>query len=413
MKKIFSLIALLLSFALIMSACGSSAGTKDDNSAAGDTTVSSDTADNTAPSSQPQNSDEGEGSSDNTDSTGTDEEYVADPEYAAVFPMHDPDEIVYRYCGYDVTWRQYFSWIYSFAAQIEMYYGDIDWDAEFTEGYTFGQYGKLYAESRVNQYLTVRYGASTLGYEHNDETRAAAESRMQEDADAYYNGDIEALKASIETMFLNEEYYLEMYEDSELYFVVFNDLFGETGSKLTIAEINEYLENNDYLHAKHILFKTVDDSYQALSDEEKNAQKAKADEVYNQLKVLSGVTLADKFDELMAEYSEDPGYVSYPNGYYFTAGEMVASFENTARELKVGQLSGIIESEYGYHIMYRPEIKADDLFYYDSSYNAYTLSHFVAMEKYAQLQSGWGEGEPVVYTDAFASLNLAELFNAD
>ena len=74
--------------------------------------------------------------------------------------------------------------------------------------------------------------------------------------------------------------------------------------------------------------------------------KKKAEEVLKKAK--SG----EEFSELAKEYSDDPG--SAANGGdlgYFTKGQMVQPFEEAAFSLKSGEISGLVESEYGYHII--------------------------------------------------------------
>ena len=60
----------------------------------------------------------------------------------------------------------------------------------------------------------------------------------------------------------------------------------------------------------------------------------------------------EDFATLAKEYSDDPG--SAANGGdlgYFTKGQMVQPFEEAAFSLKSGEISGLVESEYGYHII--------------------------------------------------------------
>ncbi|MBQ7900625.1 MAG: peptidylprolyl isomerase, partial [Clostridia bacterium] len=61
------------------------------------------------------------------------------------------------------------------------------------------------------------------------------------------------------------------------------------------------------------------------------------------------------FNSLVEQYGEDPGMASQPEGYLFTKGQMVEEFETAAYALKVGAVSGIVESSYGYHIIKRVE----------------------------------------------------------
>lgn len=91
-------------------------------------------------------------------------------------------------------------------------------------------------------------------------------------------------------------------------------------------------EENGYLAAKHIL---VDDL-------------ETAEYLYDLL--VADITL---FNELMLEYTTDPGITSYPDGYFFGPGEMVATFEEGTAALEVGEMSQPIYSSYGYHIILR------------------------------------------------------------
>jgi parvulin-like peptidyl-prolyl isomerase len=58
----------------------------------------------------------------------------------------------------------------------------------------------------------------------------------------------------------------------------------------------------------------------------------------------------------MKTYNEDPDKDSYPDGFVFTEGEIQEDFECVALSLKVGRVSGVVETSAGYHI-----IKAYDI----------------------------------------------------
>ena len=55
----------------------------------------------------------------------------------------------------------------------------------------------------------------------------------------------------------------------------------------------------------------------------------------------------------MNQYSEDTGLEANPDGYVFTSGQMVEPFEEGTRALDYGQISDIVESDYGFHIILR------------------------------------------------------------
>lgn len=81
--------------------------------------------------------------------------------------------------------------------------------------------------------------------------------------------------------------------------------------------------------------------------EERAAAKKKAEELLAQLRAAP-----EKFAELAKQHSQDPG--SKDNGGdlgYFARGAMVKPFEDAVFKLKQGQLSGIVESSFGFHII--------------------------------------------------------------
>ncbi len=107
------------------------------------------------------------------------------------------------------------------------------------------------------------------------------------------------------------------------------------GIEVTDDEVlKEYNEN--YMAAKHILI---------------SADTEKADSKIKEIKLKLGRN-AD-FDDLMFEFSEDGGLASNPNGYVFTSGDMISEFEDAVKSLEIDQVSDIVKTEFGYHIIKR------------------------------------------------------------
>ena len=95
--------------------------------------------------------------------------------------------------------------------------------------------------------------------------------------------------------------------------------------------------------ASHILIKAE----ASASAEQKKAARAKAEQLLAQLQKNPA-----QFAELARKNSDDPG--SGANGGdldFFGRGDMVKPFEDAAYALKPGQLSGLVESEFGFHII--------------------------------------------------------------
>ncbi len=123
----------------------------------------------------------------------------------------------------------------------------------------------------------------------------------------------------------------------------------ESDGTLTVSEdeVKDYIEEN-YIKAKHILFATQD-----LTTGEPYDQ-ARVDSVkQTALNVLERIKDGGDFDKLMNEYSEDTGLSENPDGYEFTKGEMVQQFEDAAFELEDGEVSDLVETGYGIHIIKR------------------------------------------------------------
>ncbi len=118
--------------------------------------------------------------------------------------------------------------------------------------------------------------------------------------------------------------------------------------------------------------------------------------------VLSKIKKGEDFDKLMAEYTEDPGLETNPDGYVFTSGEMVAEFENAVKALKVGKVSDLVESDYGYHIIKRIELPEFESTNYEDVASA-MVKELVATH-YDQVIN---EGE--ISRDAYTTEQLMEL----
>ena len=103
------------------------------------------------------------------------------------------------------------------------------------------------------------------------------------------------------------------------------------------------LENNTEISAKHILIKFEEGEDAASVDN--TAKKTQAEEI------LARINGGEDFDALMKEFNEDTGEPE--TGYTFGPGEMVAEFEDAAKALKIDEVSGLVESTYGYHIIKR------------------------------------------------------------
>lgn len=119
--------------------------------------------------------------------------------------------------------------------------------------------------------------------------------------------------------------------------------------EVTDEDIKQYYVINknkfsvpEQVKASHIL---VSVPFNAPDDERKKA-KEKAEQILEKLKK------GEDFAKLIREYSNDPrSDIKGENIGYFSKGKMVKPFEEAAFSLKPGQISDIVETSFGYHII--------------------------------------------------------------
>jgi peptidyl-prolyl cis-trans isomerase C len=112
------------------------------------------------------------------------------------------------------------------------------------------------------------------------------------------------------------------------------------------------------VRASHILVR-VD---QFASDSDKQKAKQKAEDILQRLK--SG----EDFAKVATEVSDDPSTKSKGGDLgLFPRGMMVKSFEDTAFSLKPGTISGIVETQHGYHIIKTSERRPSYTVSYDDA----------------------------------------------
>jgi peptidyl-prolyl cis-trans isomerase C len=105
-------------------------------------------------------------------------------------------------------------------------------------------------------------------------------------------------------------------------------------------------EQPEMVRASHILLSTREpETNKDLSEDQKAAKRKKAEEV------LKRARAGEDFAKLAKEYSEDPGSKDKGGEYQFSRGQMVSEFETTAFSLKTNEISDIVTTQFGYHII--------------------------------------------------------------
>lgn len=109
----------------------------------------------------------------------------------------------------------------------------------------------------------------------------------------------------------------------------------------------EDFEQAEMVHVRHILLMTMDPATRApLPDDQVKEKRQQIDDL------LKRARAGEDFAKLATQYSEDPG--SKDNGgelQPFARGQMVPEFEAAAFALNTNQISDVITTTYGYHII--------------------------------------------------------------
>lgn len=152
---------------------------------------------------------------------------------------------------------------------------------------------------------------------------------------------------------------------------IFNHLYFDEGAPLAYndEEMLKAVEDAGYIRTQQLLIAFPDEPTEGTDEEKaaaieanKAAAKAEAEAV------LERINNGEDFMALVEECNDDPGMSYYgEDGYYFTAGTMVQEYEDAAFALAEGEVSGLVESDYGYHIIKRMPLELDYI-----KENAYT-----------------------------------------
>ena len=339
----------------------------------------------------------------------------------------DLDTVVATVNGDDITWEEYYYWLsyyVSYVTALASSYGFTitDWTAnDLSATATNAEAVIAEAQYAAVQYHIYEQEAAAQGLTVDDAVNAEIDETVALNADTYY-GDGDGT-ATDEEMAILEDALAETgvtmdlvrYQTavSILNAESFTAQYGEDGADYPDEDVAAFVADNGLLNAKHIMLMTIDaDTGEALDDETIAEKEALAEDLLAQLQAVEGDTeaLNALFDELMNTYSEDTGLAAYPNGYIFTEGEMVEAFETAVEGLDENYgLSGIVESEYGYHIILRMPLTPEDL-YTNSSGVSYTLRDVAASNDFTARLSALQEEADIQWGENFQTVDLVTIF---
>lgn len=239
------------------------------------------------------------------------------------------------------------------------------------EARTWQQFFLEGALNSWNNYRAMAAEADANGFELTEQQRSAidnAAAELEEAAAANgFESGIAMLHSSLGAGAELEDYvyFMELYYKANGYYAQIAQGFEPTDEQLD-AYFEEHAEgyaasgitkDTKLVNVRHILVYPegadgTNLATQEFSDEAWAASEKKAQEILDQF--LAGDKTEESFAALANEYSEDPG--SNTNGGLYenvSEGEMVAAFNDWCFDAarQVGD-TGIVKTNYGYHVMY-------------------------------------------------------------
>ena len=173
---------------------------------------------------------------------------------------------------------------------------------------------------------------------------------------AEFAAKVQTSDADIEAFYKANSALFQAPETVDVQYLVFDLEAVKKSISVPQADVRTYYEQNiarlqskEERRASHILINAPKDMPAA----ERAKAKAQAQDVLDKVNAKP-----DSFAQLAAKFSQDPG--SAANGgdlNFFARGAMVKPFEDSAFALKKGQTSGLVESDFGYHIIRLTDIK--------------------------------------------------------
>lgn len=214
--------------------------------------------------------------------------------------------------------------------QYESVYGTEIWNTSLN-GVTLEENVKETVLAKIAQIKTMYLLAKEKGVEPDEEEKTKIAKAAEEYFQSLNETEVEAMGVAYETI---EGLYREYVMADKVY-------------RQIIQDINPEISDDEArtITVQHILIRTVmtDGAGNVIPYSETDKQEAyrKASDIRAQ-----AVDGEHSFAELATQYSEDSTIT-----YSFGKGEMDRAFETAAFQLGTDEISGVVESEVGYHII--------------------------------------------------------------
>lgn len=263
-----------------------------------------------------------------------------------------------------VTDKMYQYWVCTYKANLLRRYSDAKdapefWDKKLDGKTTAEEYFNGLISDKIKANLVSMYLFDEYGLELDEDDVATADEIIAEYLESYANGDEKRFDKLLSIYGVDRELLREIFIEELKSTYVYNRIF-EKGTVAVGPMMKEQYLADNYAHIKHIYINNKYDPSKSYYDEsgnfvlmpwgddEKAGQDAKVE-------AAKAALDTEDFDKVYKEYSDE---TSYPNGYYVcatTAGLPTELIER-ALSMEIGE-TAIFESDYGTHIVLRLDVE--------------------------------------------------------
>ena len=224
----------------------------------------------------------------------------------------------------------------------------IDWTSSYAN-MPLMEYALAQAEDTIKYYMSIEELAAEKNAGLTTANQVDMENAFRQAVEEMGGGD--AFINYLNMLGISRASFDRISAASYLYMNLLDLVFQE-GSDLYLAD-EDY--NNYATYADHILIAT-----QNMQNGEMLTQQQRVEKYQLAIDLVEQIRAADdpiaKFEELAAEYSDDPNRETNPTGYIYTPGTMVDEFEAAASNMLPGEISDPVQSDYGFHIILRRDL---------------------------------------------------------
>ncbi|GAF65721.1 foldase [Bacillus sp. TS-2] len=203
---------------------------------------------------------------------------------------------------------------------------------EITEGQLVNTLKERYAEATLQEMVQRKLLNEQL------ETAGITDEEIQEELDyfrsTYQVEDDEALLDLLNTQFNIQLTSIDQLIDEYIIPPLVIERLGSQDVDITEEEKRAYFEENEDMFSLQV------EASHILVEEESEAEE-----------ILEKINDGEDFAELAQEHSTDGSAANGGSVGFFGTGQMLPEFEEAAFELEIDEVSEIVQSPYGYHII--------------------------------------------------------------